>query len=145
MKLELNAIGHLGHSATVKHLDGGQAVINFSIACTEKWKDKNGQKQERTTWVDCTLWRKPDKTGIAECLKRGTLVSVSGRPDVRAWNGKEHGDARAVLQLRVDDLILLGNRTEANTSANTNENKQTDVADESQGFTASAQEDDLPF
>lgn len=144
-KLKLDAIGHLGHDCSIRHMDSGSSAINFTIACTEKYVDRAGNKHEKTTWLDCVLWRKPEKLKIADYLKKGTLVSVEGKPDVRAWTGRE-GDARAVMQLRVDNLILLGgvknSGSVAETASATNENK---IEETAPVFTSAAQEDDLPF
>ena len=144
-KLKINAIGNLGHDCSIKHLDNGVTAINFSIACTEKYTDKSGTKHEKTTWVDCVLWRKPDKLKIADYLKKGTQVSIEGKPEVRAWNSKE-GEARAAISVRVDELILLGGKSvAANQPAAESVQPAANAMNDSQPFVAATQEDDLPF
>lgn len=147
-KLTLSAIGHLGHSCTIKNVNGVNA-INFSIACTEKYKDKSGNNCEKTTWVDCTIWRKPESSKIADYLKKGTMVYVEGRPDVRGYKSKTNADQiHGVLMLRVDEIQLLSKGTGTTTQENTTAAAQTtsnNLNDESATFTAATQEDDLPF
>ncbi len=145
-KINLTVIGHLGHSCTVKHLDGGNTVINFSVASTRKYTDKSGTKHEKTTWVDCSLWRNTDKIGIADYLKRGQLVCVEGIPESRGWASKaDSAVINSAIMLNVKDLILLGKRNED--SASTAAEPSQDVkpaADETVSQTESAG-DDLPF
>lgn len=145
-KLKVVAIGHLGRDCSVKHLDGGSCAINFSIACTERYKDKTGTPHEKTTWLDCVLWRKPESLKIADYLKKGQLVSIEGKPDVRAWLSKEGGEPRAAIQVRVDELILLGSKGNSE-QPNSAEETKSDVSmnDSAETFTATTQEDDLPF
>jgi single-strand DNA-binding protein len=83
------------------------AAISFSLAVTEKWKDKQGQQQSNTTWIRCTIWRKADQTKIAEYLKKGTRLLVEGRPTANAYLNKDN-KAVGVLDLRVDDFEFLG-------------------------------------
>jgi len=61
--IELTIIGHLGQNAEVKHVEnaGNKKVINFSVAHTEKWKDKENVSQSRTIWVECAYWTEKPK------------------------------------------------------------------------------------
>lgn len=146
MKLNLTAIGHLGRDCSVKYFENNQAAINFSIACTEKYLDKSGTKCERTMWVDCVIWRNPDKIKISEYLKKGMLVEVEGRPDVRGYRSKTNPEQiNASLVLRVDKLILLGGMPKTTANDKVEDETSKTVTEASQAFTASAGEDDLPF
>ena len=77
-------IGRLGRDPEIKYTNSGTAVANFSIATSESWKDKNGQKQERTEWHGIVAWGK-----LAEFaqnyLKKGNLIYAEGRLQTRDW------------------------------------------------------------
>lgn len=103
--IKTQVIGHLGKDAVVNDVNG-KKVINFSIAHTEKYKDKNNEQHEKTTWVDCSNWT--DKTAIATYLKKGTQVYVEGTPDTKAYLTKDN-TAGSTLTVRVSNIQLLGN------------------------------------
>ena len=81
-------------------------AISFSIAYNEKYKDNNGVSHERTTWINCTLWRENDN--IARYLKKGQLVFVEGIPQVSTYVSKTTGEVLPDLKLHVGQLELLG-------------------------------------
>lgn len=100
-------IGHLGKDADVRTIESGATVIAFTVAVTETWKDKQGNKQEKTTWVNCSIWRQPGSSiAIGQYLRKGTKVLVEGKPEARAYQ-KNDGTAGASLEVRVDNLELL--------------------------------------
>lgn len=102
------AIGNLGRDAEARTLDSGSTAISFTVAVTEKYTDKSGQKVENTTWINCTLWRTAQQsTAIANYLKKGQKVLVEGKPSVRSYE-KNDGTFGASLELRVDNIELLG-------------------------------------
>lgn len=102
MLLNLQIIGHLGRDAEINNVNGN-SVVNFSVAHSEKFKDSQGVQTERTTWVSCSLWQKDQ---LAQYLKKGTLVYISGTPEVRAYMGKD-GQPKAEQRLRVAMIKLL--------------------------------------
>jgi single-strand DNA-binding protein len=85
----------------------GKNVINFNVAHTEKFRDSQGNNQERTTWVDCAYWT--DRTAISPYLTKGKQVFVEGTPEVRTFT-RSDGTAGASLSLRVREVQLLGGR-----------------------------------
>ncbi len=103
MKLEIDIIGNLGNDCTVQSVNGKE-VVNFSIAHTEKWKDQQGVSKEKTTWVECAFW---DAAKLAPYLIKGTLVSVQGSPECRAYTTNT-GAQGASLRCKVTRLQLLG-------------------------------------
>lgn len=106
--IRINVIGNLGKDAIVNNVNG-KTVINFSVAHTEKFKDKQGNAMDKTTWVDCSYWT--DKTAIAPYLKKGTQVFVEGQPEVRTYD--KDGKTYSNLSARVMSVQLLGGKTEA--------------------------------
>jgi len=102
-------IGNLGAAAEVKYTAAGDAVCNIRIACNETWKDKSGEKQEKTEWVSCTAFKRVAEI-IGEYTKKGSRVYVSGRMQTRKWTDKE-GVEKYTTEIIVDRLILLDGRT----------------------------------
>src|ERR1700751_1868903 len=104
--IKLQVIGNLGKDCIVNTVNG-KNVINFTVAHTEKFRDSQGNNQERTTWVDCAYWT--DRTGISPYLTKGKQVYVEGTPEVRTFT-RNDGTAGASLSLRVREVQLLGGR-----------------------------------
>jgi single-strand DNA-binding protein len=106
--IKLQIIGNLGKDCVVNTVNG-KNVINFTVAHTEKYRDSQGNNQEKTTWVDCAYWT--DKTAISPYLTKGKQVFVEGNPEVRNFT-RQDGTAGASLSLRVREVQLLGGRGE---------------------------------
>jgi single-strand DNA-binding protein len=102
--------GNLGNDAEVKNVNGTNA-ISFSVAHTEKYRGRDGQTVENTTWMRCTLWRKPEASSIAQYLKKGTKVLIEGKPEARAYVTSA-GQAAASLEVRVDNVELMSGNTQ---------------------------------
>lgn len=100
--LRLQLIGHLGQDATVNTVNG-KSVINFNIADSEKYKNSEGVEVEKTTWVSCAYWT--DKLNVSNYLKKGTLVFVEGKPDVKTY--QKDNQIIPQLTLRISYLQLL--------------------------------------
>jgi single-strand DNA-binding protein len=101
-------IGNLTRDPEVRFMTNGDAVCNFSIACNDSWKDKSGQKQERTEYVNIVIYRKLGEVA-GEYLKKGRPVYVEGRLQTRKWQTKE-GDDRYTTEIIVDQMQMLGGR-----------------------------------
>ena len=130
-------IGNLGRDAETRTLSGGHVITSFAVAVTENWKDKQGNKQSRTTWIDCKFWGEGGKK-LAEYLIKGKKVLVEGRPTVRAWVKKDDPEkAMAILELNVDNIEFLGGGSKEQSSAAT--------TTESVDLPAEKKEEDLPF
>lgn len=106
--IKLQVIGNLGKDCTTNNVNG-KTVMNFNVAHTERFRDAQGNQQERTTWVECAYWS--DRTAVAPYLKKGTQVYVEGTPEVRTY-AKNDGTTAASLSLRVLNVQLLGSRNE---------------------------------
>ena len=125
-------IGNLGKDPEVKYLDNGVAVANFSLATTEKYKIKEGEKVSQTEWHNIVLWR-----GLAEVaekyLKKGASVYVEGKIKTRKWEDKD-GNTRYNTEILADNMTMLGGKKDS--QENTINSPQE---------TASDKADDLPF
>ena len=99
-------VGNLGRDAELRYTPGGAAVSKFSIATTEVWNDKAGQRQERTEWHNIDLWGKQAES-LSEYLRKGKQIYVEGRLQTDEWTDKE-GNKRKTTEVRCDRVVLLG-------------------------------------
>ena len=99
-------VGNLGRDAEVRYTPGGAAVSKFSIATTEVWNDKSGQRQERTEWHNIDLWGKQAES-LSEYLVKGKQVYVEGRLQTDEYTDKD-GIKRKSTKVRCDRVVLLG-------------------------------------
>lgn len=102
-------VGNLGKDPEVRYLDSGVAVANFSLATTENYKNKQGEKVSQTEWHNIVLWR-----GLAEVaekwLKKGSSVYVEGKIRSRKWEDKE-GNTRYTTEILADNMTMLGGKS----------------------------------
>jgi single-strand DNA-binding protein len=101
-------IGNLGKDPEVRYLPSGDAVTNISVATTDTWKDKNGEKQEHTEWHRVAFFGKTAEIA-GEYLKKGSPVYIEGRIRTRKWQDKE-GQDRYSTEVVADRMQLLGGR-----------------------------------
>lgn len=101
-------MGNLGRDPEMRFMPNGEAVCNFSIATTDSWKDKSGQKQERTEWHNIVIYRKLAEIA-GEYLKKGRPVYIEGRLQTRKWQTKE-GQDRYTTEIIADQMQMLGGR-----------------------------------
>ena len=102
-------IGHLGKDPEVRYLPSGEAVANFSIATTEKWKDKNsGEPREETEWHRISTFGRLAEI-VGEYVKKGSLVFVQGKIKTRKYTDGQ-GVERYSTEIRAETLKMLGGR-----------------------------------
>jgi single-strand DNA-binding protein len=99
-------VGNLGRDAELRYTPGGAAVSKFSLATTEVWTDKQGQRQERTEWHNIDLWGKQAES-LNEYLRKGKQVYIEGRLQTDEYTDKE-GAKRKSTKVRCDRVVLLG-------------------------------------
>ena len=104
-------VGNLGKDPEVKYLDNGVAVANFSLATTENYKNKEGEKVSQTEWHNIVLWR-----GLAEIaekyLKKGASVYIEGKIKTRKWEDKD-GVTRYNTEILTDNMTMLGGKRDS--------------------------------
>ena len=101
-------VGNLGRDPETRYTTGGEAVTNIRLATTDTWKDKAGEKQERTEWHSIVFFgRQAEIAG--EYLKKGRQIYVEGRLQTRKWQDKE-GQDRYTTEIVADRMQMLGNR-----------------------------------
>ena len=98
-------IGHLGQAVELKHLEGGGSVATMSVATNEEWKDKAGQRQERTEWHRVVVWNKLAEH-CAKYLDKGRQIFVEGTLRTREW--EKDGERRFATEVIARQVIFLG-------------------------------------
>ncbi|MHA6249793.1 single-stranded DNA-binding protein [Pontibacter sp. CAU 1760] len=115
-------IGNLGKDPEVRHLEGGVAVARFPMATSETFKDKTGQRQERTEWHNIVVWR-----GLAEVaekyLKKGNSVYIEGRLRTNNYQDKD-GIQRYSTEIVADNMTMLGGPSGGSNSSGGDNNYQ---------------------
>ena len=101
-------IGNLGRDPEVRYMPNGDAVCNFSIATTDQWKDKSGQRQERTEWHNITMYRRLAEIA-GQYLKKGREVYIEGRIQSRKYTGKD-GIERTAYDIIANEMKMVGPR-----------------------------------
>jgi single-strand DNA-binding protein len=102
-------IGNLGKDPEVKYTQSGMAVARFSLATTDRVKDKDGNWQDRTEWHNLVAFQRTAEIA-AEYLKKGGKVYIEGRLHSDSWDDKETGQKKYKTEIIVNDLVLLGGR-----------------------------------
>lgn len=103
---KVTIIGALGADPDVRYTQHGDPVANLSVATNEHWKDKQGQKQERTEWHKVVAFKQPAQF-LAEYAQKGSKVYIEGRLQTRKWQDKE-GNDRYTTEIVAVDVQLLG-------------------------------------
>ncbi|MGD9786354.1 MAG: single-stranded DNA-binding protein [Sulfuricellaceae bacterium] len=101
-------IGNLGRDPETRYMPSGDAICNITLATTDTWKDKSGEKQERTEWHRVAFFGKLAEIA-GEYLKKGSQVYVEGRLQTRKWQDKE-GQDRYTTEIVADKMQMLGGR-----------------------------------
>ena len=126
--IQLTLVGHVGRDVELRLTAEGQAVANFSLAVNEAWKNKDGAKQERTTWFKITCWNQLAETMNTHLSKGSQVLVVGDRIEASAYLPKDGGEARASLEVTARTVRFLGSK---------GNNGQSD--------TPPAQDDEIPF
>ncbi len=128
-------IGYLGRDPELKYSPQGAVVAQFSIASTERWKDKNGESQERTEWFAIKAFgRRAEIAG--EYLHKGSRVYLEGRKRTESWEDKKTGGKNHRDLVYVDRIEFLDSRKSGNG------NYQPDESDEQQ---SRVPDEEVPF
>lgn len=128
-------IGYLGKDPELKYTQGGQPVASFSVATTERFKDKNGQDNEKTEWHNIVAWGKLAEL-TNQYLKNGSLVYVEGKLSTRSWDD-QNGNKHYKTEITVNNLQFLPS---GNTGSNQSNQSHSNSPSNQQTV-----EEDLPF
>lgn len=109
---ECTFIGNLGRTPELKQTESGHKVVSFSIACSNRFKNKQtGETQEQTEWVPIVAWDNLAEM-ICKYAQKGTQVYVKGEFRTRSYESKEGGEKRYVSEIWAKDFKMLGRKPE---------------------------------
>lgn len=109
---EVRVMGYLGADPEVRTTPNGATNATFRLACTERWTDAQGQRQEHTEWVTCVAWRK-DAELVQMYLRKGSRALVKGKLRTRMWEDKNGGGKRYATEVVVDRVLLIDKREQS--------------------------------
>lgn len=136
-------VGNLGNAAELKSVNG-TTLASFSIATTETWRDRDGTKQEKTTWMRVSLWGKTAEA-VGSYLTKGKQVLVQGRLSTNKYQARD-GTERTSAEIRADRVVLLGgSRDGSNSRDSSNQSRATDDEYSQAAPAATVTDDDVPF
>jgi len=146
-------IGRLGKDPETRYMTSGEAVTNATLATSENWKDKSGEKQEKTEWHNLVFYRRLAEIA-GEYLKKGSQIYVEGKLQTRKWQTKE-GQDRYTTEIVVNEMTMLGGKSSGSGSFEVVENKSSAPSSGSSAAPAKSApaaksnfdnfDDDIPF
>ena len=135
-------IGRLGKDPETRYMPNGEAVCNFSVATSEAWNDRNGQRQERTEWHNITMYRRLAEIA-GQYLKKGSQVYLEGKIQSRKYTDK-NGAERTAYDIIANEMKMLGggnSEQQAQAETPTSPRRQAPAAT----VNGSDESDDIPF
>ncbi|WP_308904394.1 single-stranded DNA-binding protein [Neisseria subflava] len=139
-------IGRLGQEPTIRYMPNGEAVCNFSVATSEKYTDKNGQRQEATEWHNVTMYRKLAEIA-GKYLTKGSQVYLEGKIQSRKYQGKD-GIERTAYDIIANEMKMLGGGNDSGQQSNQTPSQPRRQAPATPAAPAAPVEDvddDIPF
>jgi len=143
-------IGNLGKDPELKHTGGGTAVAKFTLATNDRYKDKDGNWQDKTEWHNVTCWARLAEIA-SEYLKKGRTVYIEGSLRTDSWDDKQSGQKRYMTYVNASDLVLLGGgRSEEGGSRGSSRGSDFDQSGSNEFESAPSRateitDDDIPF
>lgn len=134
-------VGNLGKDPEVRFTPNGQAIAKFPVATTEKWKDQQGQLQERTEWHNVVVWGKQAET-CGQYLAKGRQVFIEGRIQSRSYDDKD-GNKKYITEIVAQNVRFLGGGGGAGGAGRSADTGQGVPLGEPPG--PGAGDDDIPF
>ena len=132
---KVHLIGNLGRDPEVRYTKAGQAVASFSLATTEKWTGKDGNKEEKTEWHRIVAWGKLGEI-CGEYLNKGKQVYIEGRLQTREWEDND-GNKKQTTEIVASNMTMLGQAGSGSQSSS--------GAQSSSGGPEDFEDDDIPF
>ena len=132
-------VGNLGSDPQIRYTPNGTAVANFNIATTERFTNKNGEKESRTEWHRIVAWGRLAEI-CNEYLKKGKQIYVEGRIQTRQWEDKD-GNKQKSTEIIANNMVMLGRAGDAGDAPP----QEFPAGEETTQEASTGQEDDLPF
>ena len=134
-------VGTLGRDPEIRYMPNGDAACNLSVATSESWKDKSGEKQERTEWHRISMFGKLAEIA-GQYLAKGSSVYLEGKLQTRKWTDKDGVD-KYTTEIIADRMQMLGGKEQR--QGQQQEQRQESQQSRQQRPTADSFDDDIPF
>ena len=108
-------IGNVGQAPSIKTFQSGEKVATFSLAVTEKYNDRNGNRQEKTEWINLVVNGKMVEV-VEKYISKGTQLYLSGKLTTRKYTNTNN-EEKTITEIRVRDIVLLGSKPEGDQQA----------------------------
>lgn len=137
-------VGNLGKDPDLRYTPNGASVVTFSVATSERFKDKTGEKREETTWHNVVAWNQLAEI-CGQYLKKGSKVYLEGKIKNRSYD--KDGITRYVSEVVVDQMEMLGDKTDVRSGERTTNLQRFDRAAEQRSDQPPvfSPDDDIPF
>jgi len=133
-------IGRLGGDPELKYTPNGTAQAKINLATSERWKDNDGNNQEKTEWHRIITWRRQAEFA-GEWLKKGQLVCVEGKLQTRSW--EQDGQKKYMTEVVADNITMLGSKGDA--GGKSSDSAPTGGTSPDEPKEMEDEDDDLPF
>ena len=104
-------VGNVGKEPEVKYTPSGLPVAKFSVATSERYKDKSGEWQEKTEWHNVIAWQRLAEI-VGEYVKKGSRLYLEGRLQTSSWDDKRSGEKKYRTEVVASDIVLMGGESE---------------------------------
>jgi single-strand DNA-binding protein len=101
-------IGNVGKDPEVRHLESGATTASFTLATTERYKDKNGETKDQTEWHNIVCWRALADL-VEKYVRKGSQLYIEGRIRTRSYTDRD-GNTRYITEITADNLQMLGRK-----------------------------------
>ncbi len=146
-------LGTIGRDPEVKYTPSGTPVAKFSMATNERFKDKDGNWQDRTEWHNIVAWQRTAEI-IGEYVKKGDRLYVEGKLQTSSWDDKQSGEKKYRTEIVANDIVLIGGKRDGSgdesgftrqKSASRGDNFDQRSPDDSAVASTQITDDDIPF
>ena len=136
-------VGNLGRDPELRTTPNGQSVVNFTLATSETWTDKSGERVERTEWHRIVVWGRTAET-CAQYLSKGRTVYIEGRIQTREWEDKD-GHKRYTTEINANTVNFIGPRGSSGDSGSGPSGSSSGGSDGPSGDPGPPADDNIPF
>lgn len=105
-------VGNVGKDPEIKFATSGTALANFTLATSDRFKDKSGEWQDRTEWHSLVAFQRTAEI-VRDYVKKGSKLYIEGRLQTRDWEDKQSGQKRYKTEILVNELVLLSGRDDS--------------------------------
>jgi single-strand DNA-binding protein len=136
-------LGYVGKDPELRYTSSGTAVASFSLATNESWKDKEGERQERTEWHNCTAWGKLAEI-VGEYVKKGSKLYVEGKIQTESY--EKDGVKKYTTKIVVAQLLMLDSKESGSDESTSDPEPEPKASAKGKtGKKSTPKDDDLPF